>query len=47
LASPYFDDDAFTHHALHVLDTPGCSFESLSVIKAKAMRLYSVIKNCC
>jgi len=21
--SPYFDHDAFVHHALHVLDTPG------------------------
>ena len=23
LASPHFDHDAFTHHALHVLDAPG------------------------
>jgi len=24
LLPPYFDHDAFTHNALHVLDAPGC-----------------------
>jgi len=26
LASPYFDHDAFTHHALHLLDANGNSY---------------------
>jgi len=31
-ASPYFDHDAFTHHALHVMDAPDENHHAMQVI---------------
>jgi len=44
LLPPYFDHDAFTHHALHILDAPGYTGKSKGDTKAMAT-LYGEINS--